>query len=175
MVRCSPIIKVPLTCKMFILVDEVVPWVKPMVILRVVTPRRTNRQKSATSGHRPPKSQPFSWWRHKENGLPSLRIANANFCYTCPLFRLRNACISSLVPYLNIGLLLDVATREVIAITELREWLARRNGHARRRQRVCTHSSGVNSIVFWMAVQFLVIIVASSMTLLDSRPLKVCA
>ena len=115
-------------------------------------------------------------------------IANANFCCTRPLFRLRNARISSIVPRLNVGLLFDAATREVIAIDGF-EWLARRNGHRRRRQRDCAHSSGVcqkysgdlNGVVFLDGCprdqRFRVVIATkrSSRTLLDLRPLEVCA
>ena len=50
-----------------------------------------------------------------ESLVSNVAIVNVNFCYTRPLFRLRNAHISSLEPCLNVGLLLDAVIREVIS------------------------------------------------------------
>ena len=73
-----------------------------------------------------PESQPFSCC-HKGNGSASGTYCK---CYTRPLFQLRNACISSLVPCRNIGLLLR--RKGKWSRSTGFAWLVQRNGNQRR-------------------------------------------
>ena len=130
-------------------------------------------------------SQPYDVTRGMVRRVNILQMRIS--CRTCHLFWLRNACISSLVPCRNIGLLLDETTMEVIVndgfrVASATKWSSKQNQN-------CTHSSGkcLPEIQRWLECPFLdgcphkrwfpvaIATKRSSRTLLDSWPLEVCA
>ncbi len=117
-----------------------------------------------------------------------LTCCKCEFCYTRPLFRLRNARISSLVPCLNVEVMFDAATREMIAIDGFRVANATKRSSKKTSERLRAQFRRLPEIQRrpeWRRFidgyphdrRFPVVIATkrSSRTLLDSRPLEVCA
>ena len=140
----------PLTRKIIILVNDAVPWVK--------TNGDTKSCYTYVQIGKICNFQSLSSWKSAifmmtSQGERFAELTYTNFCYTRPLFRLRNACISSLVPCLNIGLLPDAATREVIAVDSFRvasTTKQRRSSSKETSEGLCAQALARNTVETWM-------------------------